>query len=54
MKNIKDTTVVGYLVDAIAVGLPFDYKLCGISNEAIEQVESAIRKPPVNSSKIIN
>jgi len=50
-KGLAPSTIANYLSDAILYGLPLNFTRIGVTMEQINQVEIAIRKPPVNSSK---
>ena len=50
-KGLAPSTIANYLSDAILYGLPLNFTRIGVTMEQINQVEIAIGKPPVNSSK---
>ena len=53
MRGIAISTVFSYLADSVLNGLPLDYRRLNITEELIDRVENVIRKPPINSSKIM-
>lgn len=49
-RGLVESTLATHLSDAIAVGLTIDLNRLNITKEIVDQIESVIRKAPINSS----
>lgn len=52
-RGLVESTLIGHLADALAIGLPLDLSRVNVTRQMVEMVEEKIRKPPINSSNFI-
>ena len=48
-RGLQASTLGGHLAEALSAGHPINFQRLGITEELVQEVEKAIRKPPLNS-----
>lgn len=50
-RGLQISTLGGHLADALSTGHPVNFRRLNITFDLIDEVEKAVRKPPLNSGK---
>lgn len=53
-RGVKPSTIIGYMCEIIASGLPLDVERLGLSSQIRGVITDTIRAPPINSGRCIS